>query len=118
MPPAFFVQNYSSSLVNCYITTLIKMAAEPKIGGRIGWLAEPKPTGEGWSPWSDSHRRIRVYETRPVAAEGTGALKIGALTWNCTTNLRLRRAACRDSLYLESGKFWHPWPDPHRLGTD
>ena len=26
-----------------------------------------------WSPWSDSHRRIRVYETRPVAAEGTGA---------------------------------------------
>ena len=22
-----------------------------------------------WSPWSDSHRRIRVYETRPVAAE-------------------------------------------------
>jgi hypothetical protein len=31
---------------NCYITTLIK-----------------------WSLWSDSHRRIRVYETRPVAAE-------------------------------------------------
>jgi hypothetical protein len=26
-----------------------------------------------WSPWSDSHRRIRVYATRPVAAEGTGA---------------------------------------------
>ena len=25
-----------------------------------------------WSPWSDSHRRIRVYETRPVAAEAQG----------------------------------------------
>ena len=34
---------------NCYITTLIK-----------------------WGPWSDSHRRIRVYETRPVAAEAQG----------------------------------------------
>src|SRR5436305_10751937 len=66
---------------NYYITTLIK-----------------------WSPWSDSHRRIRVYETRPVAAEAQGPLsakcrmknaerklqlKIGALTWICTTNLRL-----------------------------
>lgn len=27
---------------------------------------------EGWSPGSDSHRRIRVYETRPVAAEARG----------------------------------------------
>lgn len=34
---------------NYYITTLMK-----------------------WSPWSDSHRRIRVYETRPVAAEAQG----------------------------------------------
>ena len=42
---------------HCYITTLIK------------WPAEPKPAGEDWSPWSDSHRRIRVYETRPVASE-------------------------------------------------
>src|SRR3989442_8982251 len=25
-----------------------------------------------WSLWSDSHRRIRVYETRPVAAEAQG----------------------------------------------
>src|SRR6266568_4418497 len=25
-----------------------------------------------WSPWSDSDRRIRVYETRPVAAEARG----------------------------------------------
>src|SRR5262249_42897006 len=25
-----------------------------------------------WGPWSDSHRRIRVYETRPVAAEAQG----------------------------------------------
>src|SRR5262245_48275780 len=26
-----------------------------------------------WSLWSDSHRRIRVYKTRPVAADGTEA---------------------------------------------
>ena len=25
-----------------------------------------------WIPWSDSHRRIRVYETRPVATEAQG----------------------------------------------
>jgi len=25
-----------------------------------------------WSPWSDSHRRLRVYETRPVASEAQG----------------------------------------------
>jgi hypothetical protein len=38
----------------------------------LTWPAGPKPTGEGWSPWSDSHRRLRVYETRPVAAEAQG----------------------------------------------
>jgi hypothetical protein len=38
---------------NCYITTLIK-----------------------WGPWSDSHRRIRVYETRPVAAEAQGQKEV------------------------------------------
>ena len=49
----------------------------------IIWPAEPKPPGEGWpairslqsggwGPWSDSHRRLRVYETRPVAAEAQG----------------------------------------------
>src|SRR5437867_2204498 len=25
--------------------------------------------GEDWALWSDLHRRLRVYETRPVAAE-------------------------------------------------
>ena len=25
-----------------------------------------------WGPWSDSHRRLRVYETRPVASEAQG----------------------------------------------
>src|SRR6266480_4057433 len=82
-------------------------------------------TSANWSPWSDSHRRIRVYETRPVAAEAQRrshlrfliydlrfdgrasctAIEVkssigdrrenGALTWICTTNFRLRRAACR-----------------------
>ena len=122
------------------------------------------PSTLKWSPWSDLHRRIRVYETRPVAAEAQGLRKIrrpnlwllaksdfefrasdfknGALTWICTTNLRLRRAACRISLHLESvmkcgfgirkaklaiahsalctphSAFkWHPWPDSHRLGS-
>src|ERR1017187_2717682 len=28
-----------------------------------------------WSPGSDSHRRLRVYETRPVAAEARGLSK-------------------------------------------
>ena len=28
--------------------------------------------GEGWGLWSDLHRRLRVYETRPVAAEARG----------------------------------------------
>ena len=32
-----------------------------------------------WGPWSDSHRRIRVYETRPVAAEAQG-LKMASTT--------------------------------------
>src|SRR5437773_9692902 len=32
-------------------------------------------TTKKWSPWSDSHRRIRVYETRPVAAEAQGRKK-------------------------------------------
>ena len=27
---------------------------------------------EGWILWSDSHRRIAVYETAPVAAEAQG----------------------------------------------
>src|SRR3954451_23450851 len=27
-----------------------------------------------WGPWSDSHRRLRVYETRPVAAEAQGQM--------------------------------------------
>src|SRR5205814_8109461 len=28
--------------------------------------------GEDWALWSDLHRRLRVYETRPVAAEAQG----------------------------------------------
>src|SRR5258706_13315431 len=46
----------------------------------INWLAKPtcraealrvggSSESEGWSLWSDSHRRLRVYKTRPVAAE-------------------------------------------------
>ena len=58
--------------------------------------------GLNWSPGSDSHRRIRVYETRPVAAEARGLWKFGALTWICTTNLLLRRAACRTNYTLRA----------------
>src|SRR6266700_1168574 len=46
-----------------------------------------------WSPWSDSHRRIRVYETRPVAAEAQG---LGNVEWR-------RRSAER-----ASGRPWIP----------
>ena len=49
-----------------------------------------------WSPWSDSHRRIRVYETRPVAAVGTGAN--GVHGRNCTCDLHLRKVALWISL--------------------
>ena len=54
-----------------------------------------------WIPWSDSHRRIAVYETAPVAAEAQG-LEIGALTWTCTTSFRLRKAACRTNYTLRA----------------
>src|SRR5438105_11861547 len=68
---------------------------------------------EGWSLWSDSHLRIRVYKTRPVAAEAQRQrnlrflifdlrLENGALTWICTTNFRLRRAACRTNYTLRA----------------
>src|ERR1041385_6771874 len=77
--------------------------------------------------------RPRIYETCPVAAEARGLnllrieirnskraspkfqkistkpdqpLPIGALTWICTTNLRLRRAACRTHYTLRAK--WHP----------
>jgi hypothetical protein len=29
-----------------------------------------------WSPWSDSHRRLVIYEITPVAAEAQGLLKL------------------------------------------
>ena len=38
----------------------------------------------------------------------------GALTWICTTNLRLRKAACRTD-YTLGALEWRPWPDAHRL---
>ena len=44
-----------------------------------------------WSPWSDSHRRIRVYETRPVAAEAQR--QNGVHGRSCTCDLHLRRVA-------------------------
>jgi hypothetical protein len=34
------------------------------------------------------------------------ALKGGALTWTCTTNFRLRRAACRTNYTLRAQKQW------------
>ena len=42
------------------------------------------------------------------------SFKIGALTWICTTNFRLRRAACRSGYTLRAN--WRPWSDSHRLG--
>lgn len=51
-------------------------------------LLHHNPDGS-WSPWSDSHRRIRVYKTRPVAAEAQGRWKWGIK--NC--ELRMRGAS-------------------------
>ena len=42
-------------------------------------------------------------------------MKTGALTWTCTTNLRLRKAACRTDYTLRAN--WRSWPDSHRLIT-
>ena len=39
-------------------------------------VSPPNSAFEKWSPRSDSHRRIRVYETRPVAAEAQGQRQI------------------------------------------
>ena len=44
-----------------------------------------------WSPWSDLHRRIRVYETRPVAAEAQR--QNGVHGRSCTCGLHLRTVA-------------------------
>src|SRR6185503_5551392 len=40
-----------------------------------------------WSPWSDSHRRIRVYETRPVATEAQGLTKCRIQNEECRMTL-------------------------------
>src|SRR5882762_2314176 len=102
----------------------------PWLHSLLQYPINPLLHSRNWGPWSDSHRRIRVYETRPVAAEAQGQRQIrrpketripkaewpgpatlrtsafsilsdfglrisdfyiGALTWICTTNLRLRR---------------------------
>src|SRR5438128_1842600 len=39
--------------------------------------------GEGWGLRSDSHRRIRVYETRPVAAEAQRQNGVHGRTCTC-----------------------------------
>src|SRR5580765_5036759 len=41
------------------------------------------PSALEWSPWSDLHRRIRVYETRPVAAEAQGPTKCRRRNGEC-----------------------------------
>src|SRR5206468_4363568 len=60
-----------------------------------------------WSPWSDSHRRIRVYETRPVAAGGTGA------KWRPRQELHLRPSPSRGDalIYLSyaDNLRWATW---------
>jgi hypothetical protein len=44
-----------------------------------------------WGLWSDSHRRIRVYETRPVAAKAQR--QNGVHGRGCTCGLHLRTVA-------------------------
>jgi hypothetical protein len=94
---------------------------------------------ENWSPWSDSHRRIRVYETRPVAAEAQGL----SINWRSHVDshhepspsqgeMQICYTLRAKTLTLDDGnspvirasslvipvRAWHPWPDSHRLGPD
>jgi hypothetical protein len=93
-----------------------------------------------WSLWSDLHRRLAVYETAPVAAEAQrrktneevrmqneetsaffiqpSSLKSGALTWICTTNFRLRRAACKTNYTLRAIGIEPPTGIRDRTRTD
>src|SRR5205809_7062656 len=54
-------------------------------------LAVARVPSEGWSLWSDSHRRMRVYKTRPVATEAQR--QNGVHGRNCTCDLHLRTVA-------------------------
>lgn len=63
----------------CYAMLTMKMACQAVAAG------------EGWSLWSDSHRRIRVYETRPVAAQAQR--QNGVRGRSCTRVLHLRTVA-------------------------
>ena len=65
----------------CYIMITIRLRAalrRDKSASRAACRAAAcsAAKSEGWSPWSDSHRRIRVHETRPVAAEAQELLKL------------------------------------------
>ena len=48
---------------------------------------EPSTSGN-WSPWSDLHRRIRVYETRPVAAEAQRQNCVHGRNRTCDLHIR------------------------------
>src|SRR5260370_33612655 len=63
-----------------------------------------------WSPWSDSHRRIRVYETRPVASEAQGpALKCRINNEECRMGTRHSHSYFLPFFDLRSSFFIQEW---------
>src|SRR6266536_4439766 len=52
-----------------------------------------------WGPWSDLHRRLRVYEIRPIAAEARGfeILRLSISDWGWPgTSLLLHQTVVPD----------------------
>ena len=91
-------------------------ALEPKLVRKPGFAPGPSRSQRGmlllhhnpdlkWSPGSDSHRRLRVYETRPVASEARGLSK-----WCPRQESHLRPSASQAGalISLSYADNWHP----------
>src|SRR4051812_2446835 len=57
----------------------------PSRFGATSFLSAAK--SERWSLWSDSHRRLRAYKTRPVAAEAQRQNGVHGRTRTCDLHL-------------------------------
>ena len=71
--------NYTTILIGNGLPAVaaqVEMNCPPSL--KLWWAAFARrfAAGEGWIPWSDSHRRIAVYKTAPVAAEAQGLEKL------------------------------------------
>src|ERR1043166_6094171 len=78
---------------------------------QVGLLFPVNHAPKNWSLWSDSHRRLRVYETRPVASGGTEANGVRDRNFAC--DLHLRRVALCKLSYADIR--WRARRDAHPL---